>query len=338
MGVTMSPERLKETEEKRALPIILLTAVLIFSVMSAYTTQKGFSLIWDDSGSMEQFFMSWGIAIASSLLLIWLTLQIARRSHNRFKIALSYLIVASISIFFNFNTFYSKQTKTGYTQNDIRAIIEEINNIKAGGYRKVEEKKRKLQEEVDSLRALVQAEEEHVLRPGKGPIYQKKRERYLIKKMIKETYDKEMEVFRSKVEDMSQKSIKNLSMALEKNRTGPMNSALEKGLIEMNNIESSIKSFVPDYSYKKKVEIISNKSDTPRYSLFIIYNAIKYLFGMKNELSKEKVPAVVLAVFLSLILDLPIFLILFFMFHSSTDTYIRRKKSRKPYPDLWGRE
>jgi hypothetical protein len=86
--------------------------VLLLNAVSVYTTASGLQLAWREGGFFSTVVMPWGLAIAIGSLLVFLTIEAGFRNLNvsRNWVVVAYLVLAAVSIFFNFNYIYSSMT------------------------------------------------------------------------------------------------------------------------------------------------------------------------------------------------------------------------------------
>lgn len=110
--------------------ISLFTSFVIFSIISTYTTQIGFSLVWKES------ILSWALSIAIHLFMFYLHLILfsdRRRNIGLINIIVAYCMIGLISAFFNFNAiYYEIMSSSNIEYSPFTIITESIQIIKGG--------------------------------------------------------------------------------------------------------------------------------------------------------------------------------------------------------------
>ena len=308
---------------------ILIIAVLIFAALSAYTTAIGVSNIWQDVGSLEKNLFSWGFAIATSCIMVYLILQLPGLilKGKGWLVFISYMIIALISIFFNFNAFLGSLNKTSIMAEEVRVLQSKTNDLTRFTETKIRErlKIQELQSEVDKLKAAADSEEYHNLRPGKGPRHQKIKEKLNLAKKKLETAISQMNKNSQEISKINSDINNSAKEALEKDEKEDYVNKIEHIKMQYNILLAAASRFLTSESKKmyQLSEFATERLDSPEQSLKSLFNLILNYQNLKGWQRYS----IFLALFLALVLDLPIFLALFVL-HMG-----RRGKSYINIPD-----
>jgi hypothetical protein len=89
--------------------LLLTLAIVAFNGASLYTTKLGFDMVFTEGDIFATRWLPWILAFSIALMLTYFTIEIASRSllQPLAGVVSAYLLFAGISMFFNFNTFYS---------------------------------------------------------------------------------------------------------------------------------------------------------------------------------------------------------------------------------------
>lgn len=119
-------ERLRRLD----LPVTLWLAIIGFNLVSFYTTWLGLRLIFPNGEFVTREVIPFILAVAITLLLVYLTLEIRLTSTSgRSRLLLAYGVVAVLSIFFNFSAIYASlasEDRTLLSINEVRRQMTEV--------------------------------------------------------------------------------------------------------------------------------------------------------------------------------------------------------------------
>lgn len=308
----------------------LVAAVVIFASLSAYTTMIGIKLIWEDTAFLEKYFFSALFAIGCSVMMIYLTLRLPHlisRKQGWYNLS-GYLLIASISIFFNFNAIYHNFSKQSNIIEELRLIQNKVQNL----FSHCEDQFRinynidKLISKVDSLEAEAQTEEFHNLRPGRGPIHQKIKQNLNLAKAELQSGNLELESVLTPLKTEKLKTDSLSLLAINHKNEKELTEAFEKNSKLYNTIYSELEAHsvnIPK-KFERSANISIERTRSPEQSLKTIVNLF---FNFDNLPSWQKY-AVIISIILGIALDLPIYLALFLIYMSnSTSGEVEKEKT-----------
>ena len=154
---------------------LLWLAVAILNLISIFTTAKGAALAWQQGDALSSQLIPWGFAIAVGAIIIVLTIEAGERRlgvHPGLLVT-GYLVFATVSIFFNFNYIHSRMS----APDEERAALVGLNSLAGGMVADIEGRLRqKFKVEELSLQlakaaAEMEVEEDRPDRPGQGPLW-----------------------------------------------------------------------------------------------------------------------------------------------------------------------
>lgn len=311
---------------------ILAVGLVLFALASAITTFLGVSLVMKSFENWISVSMAVCISIGTSAMMIYLGLKTSeiRGRGNILMIALGYLFIASISVFFNFHTFFGSQAVTSALDSDaknVRAMISqnfaEIESAMRDQYDIV-----KLEQIVAIDTANMVSEETHNSRPGKGGKHQVLKEKFLRSKntliAAQKRYRSEIANIKLTVDDTKQM----ITDALASDNTDELKQAIRLG---SDTYEALIgkRNSISGSNIEAKLELSSSQLERPDYMV----NIITQYFKDKSKLSEQSISRVHLSFGLSVFLDFPIFITLLFV-NTGRDSYEDEEEGKEEEPEL----
>ncbi len=121
--------KIEKYNEMIGWPLIL--SIVIFTLVSIYTTAVGLMLVWSGDSFFDKLIpISFSMAIG--LFLMYLTFLVASRDHKTSfrKIVVAYCLVATVSIFFNFNCIYSKLAAPSLEKHTVKQLENDLMKLK----------------------------------------------------------------------------------------------------------------------------------------------------------------------------------------------------------------
>jgi hypothetical protein len=157
-------------EIAREKPLLFL-AVILLNAISIVTTSLGFSLVWQGGSPL----MAWAFASAIGLILVHLTFEVAGAQPGKSVTGyvLGYVVLAAVSVFFNFNAFFGKMAAPSLEVN----TISQLQFLHDRVYKEAEARIRKdydideLESQLASALAGMEYEKKRPDLPGSGPRY-----------------------------------------------------------------------------------------------------------------------------------------------------------------------
>lgn len=288
---------------------ILYASFVAFSFASAVTTYMGVGLVLISYDPLIKHLISFCISFATSGVMFYIGLHIPEYfyRHNVSMPVLGYFAIATVSIFFNFVTFYQGQIMALSLDDDVRDLNNDVEVIYSIGvdnlsrYCLVNAWK-------DSLAvasAGMVSEEEHGYQAGKGVRWQEHFSRYNVyENKLKDAialYDK-----RKAALDKMYSSVNGYLVQADKsNNVKEREDHISKVLVVLDRMIGFAKSV--GYGGGAVVTTSSYmKIKRPDYVLGVIIDAFED-YGKMNSSDRSKIA---LSAFLSVILDLPIFVVL----------------------------
>jgi len=208
---------------------ILYVALVIFAVMSALTTFIGVNLVMSSFQEIIRWTLAAGIAVGTSLMMVYLGIRAADfiGKGQILSISIGYLFIASLSVFFNFHTFYGGQTLSVSLVEDAKMVRKEVTSISKKYKEEIERINNidNLTKKVSDTKAAMNAEEFHNTRPGRGDKHQELKEKWL-------RYTEELKTKREKligeltnIEEEANEALEILSTAIETENTNTLKAA-----------------------------------------------------------------------------------------------------------------
>lgn len=294
---------------KQILNIILYAANFIVLFISGMTNKIGADLIWGGDDATTKGIFSWGIAISLTLLLFYISALIPHftKEGKGYRLIFGYTIISLLSVFFNFQAIHSRLTTGKTLESTSKSIRDQLSKLSFDGEQSLRATYSidNLKEKTDSLLGEKEAEKRHVERPGEGWRFADWDRQFKIDSLKLATKINEFEIKNKSIKERIDNAISGLDTALIKSTEGGQRIAIDKAKESYNSIVSEIKSI--DTTFKQ--DYISNKSETldkPDQVLQVLLN----FFVDKDKFSKDQQASIYLSLFLSFLLDFPIFFIL----------------------------
>lgn len=271
---------------------LLVIGIILFNIASIYATQMGVSKAFSSGDFIMANIMPWFFSIGLGLLLIFFSFSILDGS-SVFLSSLIYLVLASVSIFFNFNAIYitvSAEPDQEIYNNQTMHRIKVVAN-----YSKVSlnSKKVKLIQEKDTLLASANFEATRPTNPGQGTVYEAKMERYVL---LDAKYKPALENIKSQLNAVDKLvreaekysdtlSGKNLEKKLMGVLSGLESMGLGDGLGRNNFLEEAINNDISRTSVEYSLSVLIDKfsdlidgklgrSDTYRFMFSFVFGAM----------------------------------------------------------------
>lgn len=295
---------------------LLLSAILIFGAISAYTTKVGFAMIWGSDSLLTQDLIAWGVALGLGILMVYMSLELTKQlsSASFWGIVCGYVLVASISLFFNFNAILGRQARTANLSNDIELLERGIIGIKAEGDRQLREHFSVIQltKSVDSLKNEMDLEESHNTRPGRGPRHQRLREEHaaaltalnVASNRVREVERKADSLYTISLGILSDTNLEGSSDEVERRID-----TVEQYYLSMYGLYSSE---IGALDYPNTISLESKTSGRMENTLYSIFKTVMSSFSRESDISGEERARVYFSLLLGVAIDFPIFFILVF--------------------------
>ncbi|NUQ26710.1 MAG: hypothetical protein HUU34_22425 [Saprospiraceae bacterium] len=194
---------------KRLIELILIISFACFGIASAITTFLGVLSVLESYNDYLKYALSSLIAFATSGVMLYIGFNIPNfKQEGKLILAvLAYFVIASMSIFFNFVTFYQGQIVSRTIEEDVRVLNSELTKSYGDSKLALENSLNvsALKDSVQIYENLVKSEKYHPNRPGPGMRWdslKKKLDTYRGKlASATETYNQRMKEINLKSED-----------------------------------------------------------------------------------------------------------------------------------------
>lgn len=289
---------------------LLFIVIFIFSVISAYTTKFGFSMVWGGEDDTPNMLISWGMAIGISLLMIYISLRVIDFQRKNFwGLVVGYFCVASVSVFFNFNAIHGRKSTAISLREDVELLRSSSISMRTEGVNALKEhfQIQALEKEVGSLLAEMKIEENHYERPGKGPKYHDLQGEYERKSIDLNLAQKEYTSTEQSIEVTYEQLLKILDDAISIDDEALYVNVISEGKKLYETIHALIKSYISNFNMPLPSTFISVQAGRPDYSFNTIFISLKSLFSESPEVNQEEKMRVILSILISLVIDFPIF-------------------------------
>jgi len=329
-------------DNRKHLNQILNIALIIFLGISTYTTKIGLSLLWKEENNLTNEIISWILAIGTSLLLYYISSFVATSFKKRqfIKLTLGYFLIGSLSAFFNFNTFYSRQSKQIRLNEEVTNIRNAINLLLKQGKQDLRKDIIISQNLVDSLKAEMDSEKINPSRVGESPIFHKIRLQYTKSKNKLQTLKQRYKVTELSIDSLAKPTLDTINQALSETKESSLRQAIIIGINTHTQIRATIVSKLPTPSNNKAYTKLSENKDfeEANYSFKML---IKYIGKDHDTLSDDQKKTILLSIFFSVMLDFPIFFLLIILnipAKSADKSYnpFEQKETNKNEASIWG--
>lgn len=315
--------------------ILLYFSVIILAILSAYTTAEGFSLIWVSDYAYVSL-ISWAFALAISSFLVYgsLRLHFYFRQGKAIGIITAYVMFATLSLFFNFNAIYGKFITKDILDDQVKSARINLTSLYE---RAINEADNKFElsfwtKKVDSLDKKAIAESKNVLRPGKDWRYQGLIDKKTDAMANLDESKRQYEIFKDKIYLIYDKTISLIDSSLVNKDEEFYRYAVYKSIEGYNNIGSIAKQNLKEFIFNKI--IYNENTGEPDFAL----NTLLSFITLDPELSKKENTKIFLALFISFLLDFPIFFALVIIHwpkYKKSSSGIFSDDENSSQPNIW---
>lgn len=291
---------------KKLFDSILIISFMCFGIASAVTTFLGVYSVLQDQQDYVRLGLSTLLAIGTSGAMLYIGYKVPEYK-NQGKIilvVLAYLLIASLSIFFNFVTFYESQIKSSTADNDIQALNNSLSQNYLSSIKYLDNKYSitELKDSIAFYKASAKSEEEHAIRPGKKWRWQKLKESL---NLFESQYEKAKKEHKDELETVNKlnSETSNILSEVANSEESFDNMALDKAITNINKLININKSMDENYVYDLPVLGIK-RVNRPDYILEFMSKTISNYDTIEDS-QKSKFN---LSLFFSILLDIPIFL------------------------------
>ena len=303
------------------LKFYLSIPVVILATISAYTTALGMASIFINLQTFQRYAVSGGFAVSISLLMVFIIMNLIGRQDKKFlyMMLITYLSVASISLFFNFNSIYGFMTKSSRASHELRLVITYTEELYANAIAAVEKLHSvdTLLEDLNKKRSEMETEEKHYRRPGRGPIYHELKSQYNLLNARLSTarllVEKDSAVFKKEYANV----LANADILQDGSSYERIKKAIEASVISYDIMYHKYSSL---FGHKRtyRVENIKKYIDGGESTASSLETLNEVLFEY-DTMDKWRRNAVILSLFIGFILDFPIFLVVFVINYRSAN-------------------
>jgi len=294
---------------KGPIELILIISFACFGIASALTTFLGVLSVLESFDLYLKYGLAALIAIATSGVMLYIGFSIPRfRQDGKIVlVVLAYFVIASMSIFFNFVTFYQGQIISRTVDKDLRVLNSELTMAynKAIFELKASLDIEALRDSVATYEAKAKSEEYNVLRPGKDWRWQDLKEKLdlyeaQLQKSV-EAFEKQRPILSKKYDEAKEAlALMKVDEVVEEKMV--MAEKANKKIDEINAITQGLNpSYKYSYFYPEFLKIRK-----PDYMMQVIVDAI----ANYDEIEGQERTRFGISMFLSILLDIPIFITL----------------------------
>lgn len=291
---------------KEQLKPVAFIANFLFLTISGVTNFDGIFLIWGGDNLYLRYGVAVILAFGITALLFYISSLISDFSSEGkgARLIYGYIIISLFSVFFNFQSFYTRLTKSTILESSSKDYRDKLLKLKIEAqheYLKYYNVKT-LEAIVDSLKGERKAEKEHIQRPGEGTLFAGWNRQFQIDSnkfaTANNQYLEKVNIISDKVEN----TVMQIDVAIKSEKQQDQLNAMDLGKQNFNSITNELKIINPNY----KSALIGNNNETydkPDRALKVL---IDFLSG-NSTLNSEQKSSVYLALFLSFFLDFPLF-------------------------------
>jgi len=279
---------------------------MCFGIASAITTFLGVYSVLQDQEEIIRLGLSTLLAVGTSGAMLYIGYKVPEyRNQGRIiLVVLAYFLIASLSIFFNFVTFYQSQIKSSTADKDIQALNNTLNQnyLKSIKYLDTKYSINELKDSIAIYDAAAKSEAEHAIRPGKKWRWQKLKEKL---NLFESQYVKSQKEHKEELQIVNNINIETSNLLSEiSNSEETFNHInLDKAITNINRLININKSMDENYVYDMPV-LGLKRVNRPDYILEFMTRTISNYDNIE-ESQKSKFN---LSLFFSILLDIPIFL------------------------------
>ena len=308
--------------------LILKIAIIILLGISTYTTKVGFELILGNYEPVIREVISIGTAVAISLLLYYFSTLIPKfmGKSSIIGLAFAYIFIALLSILFNFNFFYGRLIMDDSLNEDARRIQNELIEVRTKAELSLKKFYRidALELEIDSLKSDHKLEVNHPQRPGRYMRAFKIEQDLEKAKNNLANQERKLKPVLENINKTASGAIDILEKALQSQDDDNLVSSIENGIEAYKKIVIEIQTRVEDFNGKQISSDIKRIGKTD----FSIKKIVSYF---KNEdLKADEQQSIPLAIFLSCLFDIPIFIALI----AINLRYYKREDNINPFGEI----
>jgi hypothetical protein len=307
-----------------SLNYLLKGAIIIIGILSFATTGSGLSLIFAVDNNIIGLVMAWAFALAITSIIVFVSWTLPEQFKNGkvFSFISLYIFFASISFFFSFNSVYSLFQKENLRSKDLNEMMNIMTKTKekslfildsVTGYSKAIKKVERLKKRLDD-------EEENRTRPGRGGIWNSIYDSLTEAKADTTNKGKEYRILVNKITSIYNKSQKDINKILLSTDYTDYKRIMDESINYYKEIVIITQNQFP--SFKEDVLPSMNK-DKPDYALNVLYDFLTFS-------SKEQTLATFLALFISFLLEFPLFFFLVIL------NWPKPRKKRARNTDIFG--
>jgi hypothetical protein len=153
----------------------------MFNIVSIYTTQRGFGIIFRDTDPLLLYGGSWIIAIGLSLFLLFFTFKLTAadlRHSSVVAYVAAYILVGSTSVFFNLNAIYASMASGDLGRARFYQERRELEELASLAESALRQKIQTIDEDVAKAKTAMDFEKTRRDRPGEGHRWLRRQEEY----------------------------------------------------------------------------------------------------------------------------------------------------------------
>jgi hypothetical protein len=279
---------------------LLKFSAFILACISAFTTAEGFEILMKELPA----FISWSFAIAVSIALVYCSLELS----NAFKkgtqagIITIFILFASLSVFFNFNSIFGRFTRDDKIGDEAKEIYNKILHIQQKSLTRLDSVYgfTKAKNIYTGLKDSLNFEEIRKDRAGQGKKYYEIFNRLPKAKSDSTSAAEKYLPLETRIKTIAEASMKSVS---SEGQTITLQS-LSKAVEGYNQICTITKAELSNFDCTQ--EKMKGVSGQPDYALI----ALVKLFSFDSSLSAKETSSISLSLFISFLLDFPVFIAL----------------------------
>jgi len=290
---------------------LLKIAAVILAGISAYTTEEGFRLIWNQDGTTSIIIaIAFACAVSSVLVFCCLKVQQYFREGKGWMLVSVFSFFALLSMFFNFNSIYGNFINDDLLVEEAKDIKGKLDEIRIKSLTTIDEfyQYTKLKTELKELKLLAEREAKDKYRPGKGPLWREIDLQIPPKQAKFESVEKNYNIQKDKVETIYYNSLQLLNFESKKviNQL-----SIQKAMENHNEIGILTNALVNGFQFER-LKFVNNVGK-PDFALIALYH---FLFSTPNSKTSDEVltnkekSSIIISLFISFLLDFPVFIIL----------------------------
>ena len=308
---------------------VLLATAGCLACASAYTTANGIELMLAGSGGALSSVVSWAIALGLSGLMFYLSaLTIGATVVQLRRVVVAYLVVASVSMFFNFNLMYGAQLRQQGSGVEVRELRSELSRAHAAGLKSLGERLDlpALEQEVKRLEGELISEEEHATNPGKGPKYQAIREELERRQADLQVATERYSKIQESVQKHYEQGVAYVDSALGHLGTDGGAEDIRKAENAYSDMVAVIQANDSQFQAKASFATQSLLTDKPGGTVASVWRFV-FVSDSPERKSDGTGGAILVSLGVSALLDIPAFIFLVFLSSSGTPTRVGKRRA-----------